>query len=263
MEFKDQIGRFINLEHFSERIVSVVPSQTELLFDLGLDEQVVGITKFCVHPRTWFETKVRVGGTKQLHLDKIRSLKPDLILANKEENVKEQIEMLSQEFNVWVSDINTLQDAMEMIADVGALTDRTIVSEDINKQIQANFNLGFEMKDKLSVCYLIWRDPYMTVGGDTFINDLLQHAGYENIFQEQKRYPVVSIEMIQKAAPKLLFLSSEPYPFQQKHIDELQPLLPRTMIVLVDGEYFSWYGSRLVHAGDYFKKLKAQIAMIH
>src|ERR1700741_3198050 len=110
MHFIDQTGRKISIPQIPQRIISLVPSQTELLFDLGLDKEVVGITKFCVHPPEWFQTKTRVGGTKQLKIDLIKQLQPDLIIANKEENVKEQIEELEKHFPVWISDVNNLED---------------------------------------------------------------------------------------------------------------------------------------------------------
>jgi ABC-type Fe3+-hydroxamate transport system substrate-binding protein len=291
--YTDQLGRWVEVPSTPQRIVSVVPSQTELLYDLGLDQEVRGITKFCVHPEQWFRAKTRVGGTKQLHLDKIRDLKPDLILANKEENVKAQIEELSNDFPVWISDVNDLQTALEMIQTVGKITNKEKGAEGLIARIKANFSLladfihrptstNESMSGKLQkeqprtsnlkppsaaerlpqvqrTAYLIWKDPYMTIGGDTFIHDMLHQAGFENIFAGRSRYPETSIEELQAADCRLLLLSSEPYPFQQKHIDELQVLLPNTKILLVDGELFSWYGSRLEKAPAYFQQLQQQI----
>ena len=120
--YPDQTGHSINLTAIPKRIISVVPSQTELLFDIGLDEEVIGITKFCVHPEQWFRTKKRVGGTKQLNIDIINSLKPDLIIANKEENTREEISLLQSKYHVWTSDIGHLNDALCMIYDIGSIT---------------------------------------------------------------------------------------------------------------------------------------------
>jgi ABC-type Fe3+-hydroxamate transport system substrate-binding protein len=266
--YTDQLGRTIELLQTPKRIISLVPSQTELLFDLGLDEEVIGITKFCVHPEQWFQTKTRVGGTKQLHLDKIKDLKPDLIIANKEENVREQIEALSKEFPVWISDVNNLNDALEMIKSIGEITNKISRAKEIVNQIKTGFvqiqtTIPIAIGNKLQTCYLIWKDPYMTIGGDTFINDMLQCAGFQNIFEDQKRYPEISIEQLPIANCQLVFLSSEPYPFKQKHIDELQPLLPNTKIILVDGEMFSWYGSRLLKAPSYFQQLQNQVLSLN
>jgi len=257
--YTDQLKRTIELRQTPKRIISLVPSQTELLSDLGLDGEVVGITKFCVHPEKWFHIKTRVGGTKQLHPDKIRELQPDLIIANKEENVRQQIEELAEDFPVWISDVNNLDDALEMIESIGAITGKALRAKKIIEQVKENFSQLQTPNPKLPACYLIWKDPYMTTGGDTFINDMLNRAGFQNIFEDQKRYPEIEPEQLPIAHCRLLLLSSEPYPFRQKHIDELQPLLPQTRIILVDGEMFSWYGSRLLQSPAYFQDLQNQI----
>ncbi|GAA4750683.1 helical backbone metal receptor [Flavisolibacter ginsenosidimutans] len=247
------------MEQKPQRIVSLVPSQTELLFHLGLREEVVGITKFCVHPQEWFRTKTRIGGTKTLNFEKIKSLQPDLILANKEENTQEQVEELAKHFPVWVSDVNTLEDALYMISAVGEITGRKEKATTLIEQIQTGFTSLQTQDVKRKMAYLIWKEPYMTVGGDTFIHDLLTRAGFENIFQNKNRYPVIGVEELLIASCQLLILSSEPYPFRQKHIEELQKQLPNTKIILADGEMFSWYGSRLLHAPAYFLQLREQI----
>lgn len=243
-----------------QRIISLVPSQTELLYDLGLDEKVVGITKFCIHPEEWFRAKTRVGGTKDIKKEIIDKLQPDLIIANKEENVKEQVEELAKDYPVWVSDIHDLESALQMIEDVGTLTNKKIKSKEITAVIkQAFFQIANvqpkTQNTKLKTCYLIWRNPYMTVGSDTFIHDMLDRCGLENIFLNKIRYPETTVEELNDAGCELLLLSSEPYPFKQKHIDELQEQLPGCKIMLVDGEMFSWYGSRLMKAPAYFKEL--------
>ena len=244
------------------RIVSLVPSQTELLFDLGLNEQVVGITKFCVHPTNWFKSKTKVGGTKNINLATIKKLNPTLIIANKEENVKEQIEILAKFYPVWLTDVNNFEEALQMIEDIGALTKTQTIANDLTKKIKNNFEQLAITKAPLNTCYLIWQNPYMTVGGDTYINDMLQKCGLNNIFKTKNRYPVIDINQLPIANCQLLLLSSEPYPFKQKHIDELQLQLPQTKIFLVDGELFSWYGSRLLKATEYFSELMASFAKL-
>ncbi|MEI6948310.1 helical backbone metal receptor [Paraflavisolibacter sp. H34] len=243
------------------RIISLVPSQTELLYHLGLEQEVVGITKFCVHPESWFRSKTRVGGTKQLHLDTIRQLRPDLILANKEENVKEQVETLAQEFPVYTSDVADLAGALEMIRALGALTGKAAEAGLLAQEIEKRFlQLRRSVRPlPLRTAYLIWRQPYMTVGGDTFINNMLRAAGLENLFGGRTRYPVTSVEELQALGCELLLLSSEPYPFKEQHRIELQALLPQARIELVDGELFSWYGSRLLLAPAYFGELHQKI----
>lgn len=258
-EFIDQTNRTVFINYPPKRIISLVPSQTELLYDLGLDEQVAGITKFCVHPESWFRHKTRVGGTKQLKMDVIHSLNPDLIIANLEENVKEQVEELMNHYPVWISDVNNLPGAYEMIAQIGRITDRNDKAEQINSLIKKEFSRLSTPGYRLPTCYLIWKNPYMTIGGDTFINSMLDAAGFENIFKNKNRYPEVTIDELSALNVKLLLLSSEPFPFTQKHIDELQHELPDTKIMLADGEMFSWYGSRLLKAPGYFKELQREI----
>ncbi|ANE49849.1 iron ABC transporter [Flavisolibacter tropicus] len=262
--YTDQLNRTVTLPATPKRIISLVPSQTELLYDLELKEQVVGITKFCIHPKEWFRTKTRIGGTKTLHLDKIRELHPDLIIANKEENVQEQIEALAKEFPVWISDVNNLPEALEMIEQIGLITNKKERAEDLSKRIEsAFFNFKPQTSNlKLNTCYLIWKDPYMTVGGDTFIHNILSLAGLENIYGSKQRYPEITIAELQTLNCDLLLLSSEPYPFKQKHIEELQAQLPHTKILLVDGEAFSWYGSRLLHTPAHLQQLQEEIASL-
>lgn len=234
-----------------------MPSQTELLHYLGLEQEVTGITKFCIHPNEWFRNKTRVGGTKNVHIAMVRQLQPDLIIANKEENVQEQVEALANEFPVWVSDVNNLNDAFQMIEAVGLMVGKPVQAAELISSIQNDFELLFRpIANTISVAYLIWRDPYMTVGHDTFINDMLMRCGFNNIYAKKQRYPATTTEELKSLQPQVILLSSEPYPFQQKHIDELQPHLPDTKIILVDGEIFSWYGSRLLKAPKYFLKLR-------
>jgi len=257
--FIDQTGRTITLEKTPARIISLVPSQTELLFYLGLDKEVIGITRFCVHPEQWFRTKTRIGGTKQINTALIHQLHPDLIIANKEENIKEQVEELATRYPVWVSDINNLKDAYEMIHSIANMVGKTVEGTELNAKIQFEFDQLKTIDNKIRTAYLIWKEPYMTVGGDTFIHSMLAAAGLENIFANRIRYPEINVEELKAIHPELVLLSSEPYPFQQKHIDELQSALPQTKIILADGEMFSWYGSRLEKAPAYFSKLRNQL----
>jgi ABC-type Fe3+-hydroxamate transport system substrate-binding protein len=262
--FTDQTGHTIELKTIPQRIISLVPSQTELLFDLGLDQEVVGITKFCIHPSQWFYTKTRTGGTKKLHIDIIHQLQPDLIIANKEENVKEQVEQLANDYPVWTSDISTLDDACQMIEQIGFLTGTTQNANSLITKIKSEFSLLKNRNDKLKTAYFIWNDPYMTAGGDTFIHSMLEAAGFENVFKSKQRYPEITIDDLIKSNCQLILLSSEPFPFKQEHIDKLRQKLNnagllQTKIMLTDGEMFSWYGSRLLYAPTYFKKLRDSI----
>lgn len=257
--FIDQTGRSISVPASPQRIISLVPSQTELLFDLGLDKEVTGITKFCIHPAEWFRRKTRVGGTKQLKMDIIHQLQPDLIIANKEENVQGQIEELQQHYPVWITDINNLDDAYDMIKDIGLITNKEVAANNLISEIREEFARLLTPTSLLNTVYLIWQKPYMTVGGDTFIHAMLEAAGFTNVYKYKARYPELSIEEIKSINPALLLLSSEPFPFKTKHANELQKQLPNTKIALVDGEIFSWYGSRLLKAPAYFNQLHNQI----
>jgi ABC-type Fe3+-hydroxamate transport system substrate-binding protein len=286
--FTDQLGRTITLDHPVHtplRIVSLVPSQTELLYTLGLDSsspsfEVVGITKFCVHPPAWFRTKPRIGGTKDIRPEKIASLQPDLIIANKEENVREQIEALATRYPVWVSDIPDLAAALTMIRCLGDIVGRPQQAHVLADQIQKDFatlppfHISYTNPSSPPLppspvrparttpsprtAYLIWRTgkplSYMAAGHGTFIDDMLHRCGLTNVV-DQPRYPVTDPAALAAAGCELILLSSEPYPFRDKHREELQSLLPHATIRLVDGEMFSWYGSRLLQAPAYFRRL--------
>ena len=234
-------------------IISLVPSITETLFDFGLTtDQVIGRTKFCIHPSDLVKNVEVIGGTKNLNIEKIRSLKPDLIIANKEENEKLQVQELMKDFKVWVTDIETLDDNQNFISELGTILNKENLALIFNQKIASAFT-DFKVSKPKKVAYLIWKNPYMTVGSDTFINEVLEKLGFENLFKNRKRYPEVSVEELKEA--DLIFLSSEPFPFQQKHIDELQLELPNNEIMLVDGEAFSWFGTRLMNVGEYLKEL--------
>lgn len=256
----DQIGYKISLNVPAVRIVSLVPSQTELLYSLGLDDEVIGITKFCVHPEKWFNTKKRIGGTKQIDIESILSLKPDLVLANKEENVKEQIETLRQQIPVYTSCISNIEEAVEMINDVATLTGKSEEGTQLADEIISSFStLNFQKEYR--TLYLIWRDPYMAAGDDTFIHEMMGKAGMDNVLTGTVRYPTLSAQMIKELNPDLILLSSEPYPFKEKHINELSLIIPQSKILLVNGEMFSWYGSRLLEAAEYLTKLIRSIGL--
>ncbi|MCC6684117.1 MAG: ABC transporter substrate-binding protein [Bacteroidia bacterium] len=261
-EYTDQMGHTIRLRQTPQRIVSLVPSQTELLYDLGLTDEVVGQTLFCIHPKEQHENKPRVGGTKKLQLDKIRVLKPDLILGNKEENDQSQIAELQKEFEVWMSDIKNLNEALQMITTIGEMINRQEQAAVLSQSIETDF-AGLHKTDSsatLKVLYLIWRQPYMAAGTNTFISDMITRIGWQNALT-QNRYPELTPEQIALLDPDIILLSSEPYPFKNEHIAELKMICPGAHIRLADGEMFSWYGSRLLKAASYFRELKEE--MLH
>lgn len=257
----DQMGRTITVPFPPKRIVSLVPSQTELLYALGLDEEVVGQTLFCIHPDAQHRTKPRVGGTKQYKFDVIAALQPDLIIGNKEENEEEGIRQLMDQYPVWMSDIKGLDDALDMMTRVGALVNKAEAAQAMVSRIKGGFETLQGSTAPAKVLYLIWRKPWMAAGHSTFIHEMLGRLGWQNVAtNEVSRYPELRAEQITQLAPELILLSSEPYPFKEKHMAELRAICPRANIRLVDGELFSWYGSRLQYSVDYFKQLLQQIA---
>lgn len=259
--YTDQLNRTIAVNFPPQKIVSLVPSQTELLFDLGLDEEIVGITKFCIHPKHHFRRKTKVGGTKDFSIERIHALQPDLIIANKEENERTKIEQLCQQYPVWISDVVDLTSAYAMILGIGQVVGRVEKAEEMVKNMQQAFLKLPPLPAKpLTVAYLIWKNPYMAVGQQTFIHHLLTIGGFKNVFEQLSRYPAITTKQLSQASPDVLFLASEPYPFKQKHIHEIQPLLPHTNIQLIDGELFSWYGSRLLQSADYLYELRKQLS---
>lgn len=259
----DQLATTHIFETTPIRIVSIVPSQTELLYDLGLEESIVGITKFCVHPYHFKSTKKIIGGTKKVHFEKIRLLQPDIIIANKEENSKEIVEQLSKICPVWVTDIVTIKDNFKMISDFGQLFNKRTEAQkwidkiDFSHQDFINF-----VKDKpvQKAAYFIWANPYMVAGNATFINEMLHLNKFENIYKDKVRYPEIELKNIRlEGDPDFVFLSSEPFPFTDEHAFEIGRYTHHSKTVFVDGEMFSWYGSRLLKAFDYFKKLHIRI----
>lgn len=247
--------REVILPVFPLRIISLVPSLTELLYDLDLNERVVGITKFCVHPHEWYQTKTRVGGTKKLNLGEIRALQPDLIIGNKEENNRSDIEELEKEFPVWLSDIETFDQAIACISEISRITN----SEEEGERIVADIlkeKDAFVPGSRRKVLYLIWRNPWMAVGANTFIDELLSICNLENVVKEP-RYVNLTDQQIAALNPDLLYLSSEPFPFKEKHAGQIRQILPDAEIQLVDGEMFSWYGSRLTQAFRYLSEISS------
>ncbi|MFN0031231.1 MAG: helical backbone metal receptor [Flavobacteriales bacterium] len=258
--FIDQLGNRIIVTWPPQRIVSLVPSQTELLHHIGLENEVSGITKFCIHPASWFKTKTRVGGTKTINIETIRRLNPDLVIANREENDGSQIAALQNEFPVWVSDIKNLDDALAMILSVGEMCNKVKSSFTLVEEITKQFQLLHPLQ-KTRACYLIWSEPLMSVNGDTFIHDMMKRCGLENVFESRSdsRYPKIEMDQLIHANPELVLLSSEPFPFSEKHAMQLQELLPKARVKLVDGEMFSWYGSRLLKSVAYFNQLMVEL----
>lgn len=263
LNFVDQIGVEHTFKTTPKRIISLVPSQTELLYDLGLEEEIVGITKFCVHPIHFKATKPIIGGTKNVKFEKIKALQPDIIIANKEENTKEIVEELSKICSVWVTNIVTIEDNFQMISDFGKLFNKRTEAQKWKDKISFayhDFQQFIQDKSFRKVAYFIWANPYMVAGRDTFINEMLMLNRFQNIYEENGRYPEIELEkMRQEGDPEVVFLSSEPFPFKDEHAFEIGRNTHHAKTIFVDGEMFSWYGSRLLKAFDYFKQLHQKL----
>lgn len=258
----DDLGRTVILKNPPARIVSLVPSITLSLYDLGAGDRVAGRTSFCIHPKAAVQQAMVVGGTKKVHLDKVLSLRPDLVLANKEENVEEQITELSRQVPVFVTDIHTYADNARLLDILGRLTGKTTAAKDWNARIQAAYKDAtrkLKSHAPLRALYVIWRKPYMSVGADTFIHDIMDRAGFVHVMGHKRRYPKFSAAEAQALSPDVVFLSSEPYPFREKHIAEFSAMLPGAAIRLVDGEMFSWYGTRLLETWGYLLELRREL----
>ena len=256
IQVTDQIGISFSLPTPAKKIVSCVPSLTEMLFDIGLETEVAGRTKFCIHPNEKVKKVKQYGGTKTLNVKQIMDLKPDLIICAKEENEKSQIEILKKNFPVYTADIKTLDDNIAVINDIGFLTGHEDEATVLADKIKIEFE---EVKLALqphTCIYLIWNDPIMAAGGDSFINEMLRYAGFNNLMHDKMRYPVISEQNLAALQPEYILLSSEPYPFKEKHISYYSAISPASKVILVDGELFSWYGSRILNAPKYFKSLK-------
>jgi len=257
---KDQLNRKILFGRKPKRIVSLVPSQTELLVDLGLEAFIVGVTKFCVHPNHLRMSKVVVGGTKDVNIEKIKALRPDIILCNKEENTKEMIELLTGIAPIHISDVYNLEDSFELINMYGDIFEIERKASDLIDNIKIEreaFQLQNQDKENLKVAYFIWKKPWMVAASDNFIDVMIREAGFTNVFESEKRYPEIGLDNLKLKEADVIFLSSEPFPFRDNDIVELQSQFPDKTIKIVDGELFSWYGSRLLQSYSYCRLLQS------
>ncbi|MEM9529956.1 MAG: helical backbone metal receptor [Pseudomonadota bacterium] len=248
------MGRSVQVPARPHRLVSLVPSQTELLFSLGLQDRLAGLTRYCLHPEQARSQVSVIGGTKRIKPEKVAAVQPDLIIGNKEENDRESIAALEGSCATWMSDIETFADALDMIRCVGELTQTDAAARELVAHIQAAWK---DLPDAggQSVAYLIWQKPHMAVGSQTFIHSVFEQLNLRNVFADRPRYPEITLEELRERKPDWVLLSSEPFPFTDRHVDEFREALPGSSTTLVDGEMFSWYGSRLALAPDYFHEL--------
>ncbi|MCC9073716.1 helical backbone metal receptor [Flavobacterium sp. F-65] len=262
-QLTDQIGTLHSFETAPKRIISLVPSQTELLYDLGLEDKIVGITKFCVHPYHLKSTKKMVGGTKKVHYEKIRLLNPDIIICNKEENTKEIVDKLSEICPVWVTNILTVEDNFQMITDFGQLFNCRTEAQKWNDKLAfglQDFKTFIKDKPFKKAAYFIWKNPFMVAGSDNYINELLKLNHFTNIYLDKGRYPEIELKKMRlEGDPDVVLLSSEPYPFKEEDAFEIGRFTHHAKTVFVDGEMFSWYGTRLLKAFSYFKQMHERL----
>lgn len=240
------------------RIISLVPSLTQTLFDLGLEQSVVGITPFCVRPPNKVGAVSKVGGPKNPNLAKIEALKPDLVVMNKEENLPEHARAISSFTHVLTTAISTVQEALSETERIGRETNRLDQAHKLTTEI-ASLLPQKPNDHPLRTAYFIWRKPWMSVGGDTYIHDVMRLFGLENVFGNHQRYPEVSLEQLPELGTELVLLSSEPYAFATKHKREFVSFLAPAQIHCVDGEWFSWYGSGMLSAFRSLQKWRDEI----
>jgi ABC-type Fe3+-hydroxamate transport system substrate-binding protein len=240
-----------------QRIVSLIPSTTELLCDLGLADRLVGVTAYCVEPRDVVRAKVRIGGEKDPDLEKIRALAPDLVIANVEENVRAHVDTLRQwGVRVWVTYPRTVAESLRMIRELGEVTGAAPRAAAMATARERGLAAAAATSGAapVRVFYAIWRHPYMTVSGDTYISDLLATCGAVNIFAAaDSRYPAVDLDEVAARGPEVILLPDEPFRFRRAHLRDFEsytdvPAVRDRRIHLVDGKPFSWHGRRLADA---------------
>jgi len=255
--FTDQLHREIQIEQPPKKIVSLVPSITELLFDLGLEGQISGRTKFCIHPEDKVKHVPTIGGVMGLDYHKLKEIGPDLILASKEENGMNEINEIANDFPVWVCNINNLEDALAMIRSIGEMCQVNKNAEKMEQDILQEFKKLDEIPEGVvKGAYIVWKNPLYTINQNTFIHDMLRRIGVENVFAgKEESYPKILEEELQKKNTDYIFLPSEPYNFTEREAREFRKKFPKTEVRRVDGEYFAWYGSHLLKAPSYFKQI--------
>lgn len=250
----DHLGRTLTYDFPPKRIISFAPAITDTLYSLHLNAEIVGRTRFCIHPKEKVKKAVNVGGTKDMKLERVHALKPDIVICEKEENTKEMVEELEKHFPVYVFEVQTVNDALKMIVDLGMLTDRNEEAFTLKQQITTAFQKIPTLKVAKRVAYVIWKDPYMVVGKNTYIQSLLQRMGFVNPFIEYEgRYPTVTEEDFRHANLDYILLATEPYPFQEKHKKAFLTISPDADPVIIDGEMF-WYGVKMLDAVTYFNE---------
>ncbi len=259
-QFTDHLGRAVNIDRPLRRIVSLCPSITQTLFALSAGDRLIARTRYCIHPQPDVQVVPAMGGTRTIDVQRIASLQPDLVLADKEENPRDAVEALAERFPTFVVDVRSFDHALQTVRDLGALTENSAHADAMVGAIQQAFNRLDPVRPPLPTACLIWRDPFMAAGGDTFINAMLQTCGLRNVCVSLPgRYPELSADHLASLQPRLVLLTSEPYPFLPTHIEELQEMIPAASILLVDGRMLAFYGSSMIEAAGYLKDLLRRV----
>ncbi len=249
----------------SLRVVSLCPSTTELIFQLGGEDRLIGVTNWCIHPAEGVKRIEKVGGTKDPDVQRIIELAPDLVFFNEEENRKEDAEVLDAAgIPLHVSFPKTVVESIELIRSIGNAIGRVESAESLAQQAESALALvggqcaGLE---PVRYAYLIWRKPWMAAGADTYLTDLLGLAGGLNVMAAGgERYPALALAQLVEADPQVILLCSEPFPFKDEHIQELRghPGLSNRIFILADGEALTWHGSRTLEGIPYAQEILGQ-----
>ena len=251
-----------------KKIVSLCPSITETLIDLGLTDALAGITRFCIHPESVVRDLTKVGGTKDPDLEQIRHLDPDLIFMNAEENRKEDYDALAQTFELDVSEPRSVQEIPALLRHFGQRTNRADRAEKRAQELEAELIALQAEQDKnqtqFSYSYLIWRKPWMVVGQDTYVSKLFADAGGINVFADDpQRYPSIELSALAEKNPDFIFLADEPFPFQGSHVPEIQAICPNAKVRVISGDDCCWHGVRSIRGVQTMRKLVEELAQLN
>lgn len=269
LQTTDDLGFKLELAQRPARIVSLVPSWTETLFAFGAGDEIVGLTRFCVEPADRVAGVPKIGGTKNPDIKAIVDLKPEIVIANAEENRREDIEKLrAAGIPVFTTYSRTVAAAVEAILKLGQVVGRPAEADAIAREVVREVSvietgLGVWNRLRFRVFCPIWKNPWMAFNADTYAHDVLRMLGFNNIFAAAgERYPRVTLDETLELRPDFVLLPNEPYEFSQKDADELKPLLPPALsrrVVLIDGRDLHWYGA---HMASGFKRLAALLARV-
>ena len=255
---KDAFGQPFALAAPARRIVSLIPSVTEILFSLEAGDRVAGVTKFCSEPADGVKTKAKVGGPKNPRRDIILGLATDLVVASVEENHRADVEALrAAGVPVFVTFPRTVREGIQLIRDLGVLAGNPERAEFIATSCEEavaaveRVNGG---QARVRVFCPIWRRPYMTINADTYVDSVLRTCGGENIFRDRpERYPTVSLTEVAALRPDIVLLPDEPFPFGRNHLEDFRglpdvPAICTGHLRFVDGKILSWYGPRIAQS---------------